>query len=244
MESFSLRLILITIGVLLIAGIFLFGNPERRKRKHASRKGQSTTGEKHRKSKSGSRARRADDDLEQELKELGDLIAEDQRRLRSGEKAPERPAKSQKPAGPPPDKIVTLYIRHSENRAITGVQLLDAAIKAGLEFGEFDIFHRLQEGTNKPLFSMANLVKPGSFDKAAWNSFETPGVTLFLTLPGVQDGLDIWDAMLATSQRISKLLDAELLDDNQLSLSRQRIAEIRESLREYDRKRAVKQGVS
>ena len=243
MENISLRLILITIGVLLIAGIFLFGNPDRRKRKHASRKGQAATGDKARKSKPG-RSRRADDELEQELKELGDLIAEDQRRLRSGEKAPDRPAKPKKPAGPPPDKIVTLYIRHSENRAITGVQLLDAAIKAGLEFGEFDIFHRLQDGTDKPLFSMANLVKPGSFDKTAWNAFETPGVTLFMTLPGVQDGLDIWDAMLATGQRVSKLLNAELLDDNQISLSRQRIAEIRESLREYDRKRAVKQGVS
>ena len=243
MENISLRLILITIGVLLIAGIFLFGNPERRKRKHASRKEKSAAGAKPRKQKAG-RNRRTDEDLEQELKELGDLIAEDQRRIRSGEADSEAPAKAKKPAGPPPDKIVTLYIRHRENRPITGVQLLDAAIKAGLEFGEFDIFHRLQEGTNRPLFSMANLVKPGSFDKAAWNAFETPGVTLFMTLPGLQDGLDIWDAMLATGQRISKLLNAELLDDNQVMLSRQRIAEIRESLREYDRKRAVRQGVS
>ena len=33
------------------------------------------------------------------------------------------------------------------------------------------------------LFSMANLTKPGSFNKTAWNTLETKGVTMFMTLP-------------------------------------------------------------
>ena len=66
--------------------------------------------------------------------------------------------------------------------------------------------------------------------------FETPGVTLFMTLPGPVSALDAWDAMLATGQRLAELLDADLMDDNQCLLTRQRIAQIREEMREFDRK--------
>ena len=133
-------------------------------------------------------------------------------------------------------KVVTLYIRAREGRRISGVRLLDAAIKAGLRFGDMNIFHRSQQGSDQPVFSMANLTAPGSFDPSAWNLFETPGVTLFMALPGPISALEAWDAMLATSQRLAELIDADLLDDAQCLITRQRIAQIREDMREYDRK--------
>jgi cell division protein ZipA len=42
--------------------------------------------------------------------------------------------------------------------------------------------------------------------------------------------------MLATGQRLAELLDADLMDDSQCLLTRQRIAQIREEMREFDRK--------
>lgn len=135
-----------------------------------------------------------------------------------------------------PDKIISLYIRRLEGRQISGSELLDAAIKAGLEFGEMNIFHRRQEGESNPIFSMANLVAPGSFNPSEWNLFTTPGVSLFLALPNPLSALHAWDALLATGERISRLLNAEILDDAEAILSRQRIAQIREEMREYDRK--------
>ncbi|MEM7054007.1 MAG: cell division protein ZipA [Pseudomonadota bacterium] len=139
------------------------------------------------------------------------------------------------PTGEDP-KVVTLYVRAREGRRISGVSLLDAAIKAGLRFGDMNIFHRSQRGSDQPVFSMANLTAPGSFDPSAWNLFETPGVTLFMALPGPISALEAWDAMLATSQRLAELIDADLLDDAQCLITRQRIAQIREDMREYDRK--------
>lgn len=144
---------------------------------------------------------------------------------------------------PKPDKIITLYIRARTGRKISGVELLDAAIKTGLQFGQRKIFHRTQEGQAEPLFSMANLVKPGNFDPGSWNVFETPGVALFMTLPGPITALDSWDAMHAAGQRLAELLDAELLDDHRARMSRQRIAQMREDLREYDRKREIKRSL-
>ena len=131
--------------------------------------------------------------------------------------------------------IVSLYLRARANRIISGVQLLEATTKAGLHFGDMNIFHRTQEGDTRHLFSLANLVSPGDFDPDGWNLFDTPGVSLFMSLPGPVSGLDAWDAMLATGQRLSELMHADLLDDAQKPVTRQRVAEIREVLREYDR---------
>lgn len=141
-------------------------------------------------------------------------------------------------AGAP--KIVTLYVRARGDRQISGLSLLDAAIKAGLRFGEMKIFHRRHRGATRPVFSMANITRPGSFDPSGWNLFQTPGVTLFMTLPGPVNALDAWDAMLATGKRLAELLDADLMDDAQCLVTRQRIAQIREDMREFDRKNGLK----
>lgn len=142
-----------------------------------------------------------------------------------------------------PERIFTLYVKAKTGRQISGVELLDAAIKTGLQFGERKIFHRTHEGSSEPIFSMANLVKPGFFDPGAWNVFETPGVALFMTLPGPEPALDCWDAMHAAGQRLAELLNAELLDDSRCRMSRQRIAQLREAMREYDRRMEIKRSL-
>lgn len=159
---------------------------------------------------------------------------------------PEREWREAEPvasAGPADDaeapRIVTLYVRSRDDRQISGLSLLDAAIKAGLRFGEMKIFHRRHRGATRPVFSMANITRPGSFDPSAWNLFQTPGVTLFMTLPGPVSALDAWDAMLATGKRLAELLDADLMDDAQCLLTRQRTAQIREEMREFDRRNGL-----
>ncbi len=237
MDKDGLRLILIIVGVLIIAGILLFGNPERRKRRHASRRQQ---GEQHKESR---QAEPSDQEgVQQELEDIGKLITQE-RELNdtAAETEIAQAGISAAPvaSGPEPEMIVSLYLRARVNRVISGVQLLEATTRAGLRFGDMNIFHRISEGDNQPLFSLANLVSPGNFDPDGWNLFETPGISLFLSLPGPVGGLDAWDAMLATGQRLSELLHADLLDDKQRPVTRQRIAEIRESLREYDRNAAT-----
>lgn len=136
---------------------------------------------------------------------------------------------------PGTDEIVTIYVVANQRHPISGVELLDAALKAGLHFGAQDIFHRLPQGSEKPMFSMANLTAPGYFDRTAWNLFETQGVTLFMTLPGPTSALVAWDSMLATAERLAELLKAEVQDKQRDVLTRQTIAHQREAMRAYDR---------
>ena len=138
-----------------------------------------------------------------------------------------------------PEKIISLYVQRKDGRPIKGTELLDAASRAGLDFGEMNIFHRLHEGASDPVFSVANLTAPGHFDPASWERFDTPGLTFFATLPGPVSALDAWDAMLATARRVGELLDADVLDDSRCLISRQRIAQMREDAREYDRRHGL-----
>lgn len=136
------------------------------------------------------------------------------------------------------ERIVSLYISAAQDDMIAGSDLVVAAEKAGLVFGDRSIFHRLisETGRQGPVFSMASMVQPGSFDLAQLGELETPGVTLFMTLPGPLSALDAWDMMLPTAQRLAELLDGVLLDEKHNALSRQRIAHVRDELRAWDRR--------
>ena len=145
------------------------------------------------------------------------------------------PAAEPEPVPDPPEKVVVLYLQARDNRSVVGVELLDAAMKSGMEFGPMDIFHRNIEGHDRPVFSLANLENPGTFDKDSWPTLETRGMTLFLGLPGPMPALDAWDAMVATSRRMAELLHLDVLDQNREIFTRQREGEIREELREFER---------
>ena len=135
------------------------------------------------------------------------------------------------------EKIVTLYVAARAEQVLRGPDIVVAAEKAGLTYGHMQIFHRLVEGHPErgPVFSVANIKKPGSFDMAAIQELETPAIAFFLTLPAPMTALDAWEKMLPTAQRMAELLDGVVLDEQRNALGRQRIAHIRDELRGYDR---------
>jgi cell division protein ZipA len=141
------------------------------------------------------------------------------------------------------DRIVTLYVAAREGVTLRGGDLVVAAEKAGLIFGDMNIFHRLVDGKPElgPIFSVANMVKPGSFDLRQVHEIDTPGITFFMTLPGPMAALDAWETLLPTAQRMAELLDASVLDEERNTLGRQRVAHIRDELRSYDRQQEKQQ---
>lgn len=154
---------------------------------------------------------------------------------------------SKPPVGVRPDapieRIVTLYVCARDGMSISGSELVIAAEKAGLEFGDRGIFHRMLAGKPElgPIFSMADMLKPGHFDMSRIESLETGGLSLFMALPGPLPALDAWEALLPTAQRLAELLDANILDEKRGALGRQGIAHIRDELRAWDRQREAGQ---
>jgi cell division protein ZipA len=137
------------------------------------------------------------------------------------------------------DKIVTLYLAARAGEKLRGTDIVVAAEKAGLVYGHMGVFHRLVDNHSErgPVFSVANIMKPGSFDMSAIQALETPAIAFFLTLPAPVPALDAWETMLPTAQRMAELLDGVVLDEQRNALGRQRIAHVRDELRAYDRQR-------
>lgn len=248
----NLRLILILLGLIILAGIVLLHRPAGETRRNHTRWMQSRR-EPHLgddESGDGTDAGVGAEPVppfqagRPETPTSAANLAADMATARITAADPSRTDRPSAQAEPPqrhgaPEKIVTIYLQRKESRRINGTELSDAAGKAGLDFGEMNIFHRLQEGASHPVFSMANLTAPGNFDPANWASFDTPGLTFFMTLPAPVSALDAWDAMLATARRMAELLDAEVLDDSRCLVSRQRIAQVRDEMREYDRRHGL-----
>ncbi len=237
MDSFTFRWILIIAGIALIAGLYLFGVRDKKRKPRASRK--RVHAKRVRREPvlepDGEESGEHDTDVRQAELAIGDPTDSSSRiepQLESG-----LDIKPKKPEVTLPDRIVTLFLQARDNHVITGVDLLDASLKSGLVFGDHDIFHRIHEEDVEAVFSMANLTKPGSFDKSTWNTMEIKGVTMFMTLPGPRNALDAWDSMLATSRRLAELLHADLMDDAHEVFTRQRSMQIKEELREYERQK-------
>jgi cell division protein ZipA len=257
LDTSTLRWILIVVGVVIVASIFLFGNPEKKRKPKASRlgEGDKLSARSRRKGAAmrreptleGGAAGSGEEAVAEDVGEAqgqGELAIDAPTSSRTGPQAAPQPAqrtRPRRPAGPPPEKIVSLFLLARDNHLITGADLLQATVSTGMEFGEMDIFHRVPEGSDRPVFSLANAAKPGHFERDAWNTFETTGLALFMTLPGPVYALDGWDAMLATARRIGELLNAELLDDQRNAFTRQREAQIREEMRDYDRRKSRQQ---
>lgn len=150
---------------------------------------------------------------------------------------PPRSDVGRRPAHWPVERIVSLFVVARDGGPFVGADLIVAAEKAGLEYGDMGIYHRMLDGKPElgPIFSMANMVKPGNFDVTRIDVLQTPGLSFFMTLPAPISALDAWDAMLPTAQRLAELLDGQVLDEERNALGRQRIAHIRDELRGWDR---------
>lgn len=157
--------------------------------------------------------------------------------------APPRSDLGRRPAQLPIERIVTLFVVARDGGHFHGPDLVVAAEKAGLEYGDMGIYHRLVDGKRElgPIFSVANMLKPGNFDLNRLDALKTLGVSFFMTLPAPLPALDAWDAMLPTAQRLAELLDGQVLDEERNALGRQRVAHIRDELRGWDRDREGKE---
>jgi cell division protein ZipA len=108
------------------------------------------------------------------------------------------------------EKYVALLIAEREGTNIFGEKLHAALRAQKLEFGARQIYHRLEQGTVQ--FSVASLLQPGTLDPAQAVGFSTPGLTVFMVLPGPHLPMAAFDDMLATARALARALNAEVFD--------------------------------
>ena len=142
-----------------------------------------------------------------------------------------------KESAPRDSRVITIRLmaRHSEE--FQGKELILALRKEGLRHGRFGIFHScLSEEDEQTLFSAASLTEPGSFDLSRLDEDTYQGISLFMVVPGLLQGAEIFDRMMKVGRNLSKTLDGELLDENGSAMSVQRERFLREEILDFERR--------
>ena len=225
-----LRIGILVAGVLLLVAIFLFGRP---KKPSQGRRIETAERDTARVEPS-----LAGDDTSEQMQDYNDeRVSQPELGLAGGTPVAGVESELGKRPSQDFDKIVSLYVAAKAWQVLRGEDIVVAAEMTGLTFGHMNVFHRLVEGHPErgPVFSMANIMQPGSFDMANIRSLETPAIAFFLTLPAPMTALEAWEKLLPNVERMAELLGGVVLDDSRNTLGRQRLQHTREELRAYDR---------
>ena len=133
--------------------------------------------------------------------------------------------------------LVCLTVLPKPGETFTGPNILSACQSAGLQLGEFDIFHRYALIDNKvlmtPVCSLVNLFEPGVFNKNNMDDFETEGLSLFMQLPGPVDGRDAFIILMDISEKLSLNLNATICDETRSVLTTQTISHLKEKIENF-----------
>lgn len=128
--------------------------------------------------------------------------------------------------------IVVLNIMAKQNMRFHGLDILNAMREQGFEFGDMNLFHNFitQKSKQRPLCSVANTVEPGTFDIEHMAEMETPGLSLFMQLPGPMEDRLAFDRMLQLARALTEQLDGVLCDETRSKLTMQAIAHLKEKI--------------
>jgi cell division protein ZipA len=144
-------------------------------------------------------------------------------------------------------EVLVINVRATKNQQLQGSDLLEQVLANGLRYGAMNIFHRHadEDGEGPVLFSMANMLKPGTFDLKSIDHFTTVGVTFFLTLP-VSDNQNMaaFETMLTTAKNVASSLGAELNDDQRSIMTAQTMEHYRERIRDFARRQQLEKNKS
>lgn len=235
MDRDTVRMILLLLGVLIIAWIYVWGRYGSTLRDFFQRRGAfdelaldepcENTGEDDPDGSSVSAVAARDD---------GYAFQEQERSFRSepSRAVPVSVTETQRPrdssVGAPFLIQVSVVARRGD--FFSGAELRDALLDLGLVHGEMDIFHRYDRNFREPLFSVASLVHPGTFPIDEMEDFRCPGVVLFFQPSKVSDPLAVFDDLFETSRDLAEKLDGEEWDESRRPLTEEKIRELRDQL--------------
>lgn len=138
-------------------------------------------------------------------------------------------------------QIFILHVAARNGQMFDGPAIHEALADTDLKFGLNDIYHRVTEihGVTESVFAVANMLKPGTLDPMDQDHLSTPGLAMFLVVPGVLEGRPAMHDMMETANRLATALDGQVLDDKRALLKAQTAQFMLDEIADLDRRAAV-----
>jgi len=141
--------------------------------------------------------------------------------------------KADEPLSEPPTKqlpaLLQLHLVAKNPEGFKGLQLVQAFERVGLVYGSVKVFERL-DAQNRVDYAVASMAAPGVFPGDNWESYYTPGISFFMQPRELDDVKAVFNDLVNTAGQLSALLKGDLVDENHQSLTEEILLQIEDSL--------------
>jgi cell division protein ZipA len=135
--------------------------------------------------------------------------------------------------------IIVLYIIAQGESGFLGKDIVMVLDELGLQYGDMNIYHHYGVGetrSKEPVFSIANMVEPGTLHPDKIADKTTPGLALFMRLPGPFGGRIGLDLMLKNAEKIADQLHGYIEDQHHKPLNNKIIFSLRDKIDKFEQR--------
>jgi cell division protein ZipA len=149
------------------------------------------------------------------------------------------PASSVKREDKKSEMIIVLYVVAQRQSVFIGRDILTVFEDLGLQYGKMKIFHHYGIGELKvqqAIFSIANLMEPGTFNPQQMDDLTTEGLVLFMRLPGPFGGRVAFELMLNNAGKLAEVLEGTVEDERHTPLNQKLIGALRDKIANFEQR--------
>ncbi len=128
--------------------------------------------------------------------------------------------------------IIAFHIKPRQKQSLWGNDVLNTLNEYDIHYGDMKIFHCKVDGLN--LFSILNMVEPGSFDINRLTAQQIPGLTAIMQLDQLDKKEQSFNTMIKKLGEMADVLDASIYDSKHEILTNQTLDVIRLAVTNYD----------
>ena len=148
--------------------------------------------------------------------------------------SPQKPAIAKSPKMTVALTVVAVPVGQS---SFKGLDIQTVALDLDFQLGASGLFDRCADhSSGEPIFSMAHLRKPGAFDSPSLDALTTPGLLLFMSLPGPMEEMKALDLLVVTADQLAQRLGGMICDERRNRLTNQGLLHLRNEVVEFRRK--------